>query len=89
MLYLNIFQVILKLFSCQYDFRQRYDELFDSFNFDNFMTVQHAHYYLLQDLRDLIQENKHVRKLRDECIMHSNSSVDKHIAHNFRKYYIL
>lgn len=87
MLYLNIFQVILKLFSCQHDFRQRYDELFDCFH--NFMTVQHAHYYLFPDLRDLIQENKHVRKLRDECIMHSNSSVDKHIAHNFRKYYIL
>lgn len=52
-------------------------------------TVHHAHYYLLQDLRDLIQENKHVRKLRDECIMHSNSSVEKHIAHNLRKYYIL
>lgn len=49
------------------------------------MTVQHVHFYLLKNLRDLMKENKHVRKLRDECIMHSNSSVDKHIAHNLRK----
>lgn len=32
-----------------------------------------------------MKENKYEYKLRDECIMYSNSLVDKYIVYNLRK----